>query len=84
MAPGVPCERRHPVTELDAVLGEPLRDLQRAGPDLGIVGGVDRPFDRAGDDHASAVNRGGVVDDAMHQQWPILHQAKHGIPLLVI
>ena len=28
--PGVPGQRRHPVAELDAVLVEPLRDLQRA------------------------------------------------------
>ena len=32
--PGVPGQRRHPVAELDAVLVEPLRHLQRAGADL--------------------------------------------------
>jgi hypothetical protein len=30
------------------------------------------------------VKRGGMVDDAMAQQWPILHQAEHGIPLPII
>ena len=65
MAPGVPCERRHPVAELDAVLFEPLRDLQRAGSDLRIGGGVDRALDRARDDLALAMERGGMVDDAM-------------------
>ena len=84
MPPGVPGERRHPVAELDAVLLQPLRDLERAGADLGIVGGVDRPFDRARDDLALAMVHGGVVDDAMAQQRPILHQAEHGVPLLTI
>ena len=84
MPPGIPGERRHPVAELDAVLLQPLRHLQRAGADFGVVGLVDRPLDRAGDDLALAVKRGGMVDDAMAQQRPILHQAEHGIPLLVL
>jgi hypothetical protein len=24
------------------------------------------------------VLRGGIIDDTMNQQWPILHQSKHG------
>ena len=85
MPPGVPGERRDPVAELDAVLLQPLRDLQRARADLARSWwSMDRSFDRARDDLAFAVKRGGVVDDAMAQQRPILHQAEHGIPLLVI
>ena len=72
---------RDAVAELDAVLLQPLRHLQRARADLGIVGCVDRALDRARDDLALAMIRGGMVDDAMAQQWPILHQAEHGIPL---
>ncbi len=80
--PGVPGQRRHPVAELDAVLVQPLRDLQGAGADLLIIGGVERAFDRAGDDLALAMKLGGMVDDPMQQQRPILHQPEHGIPLL--
>ena len=47
MPPGVPGERRDAVAELDAVLLQPLRDLQRALADLAIVGAVDRALDRA-------------------------------------
>src|SRR6185437_2365426 len=42
---------------------------------------MDRALDRARDDLAFAMVRGGVVNDAMAQQRPILHQAEHGIPL---
>ncbi len=83
MPPGIPRERRHAVAELDAVLLQPLRHLERARADFGIVGRVDRTFDRACDDLALAMVDGGMVDDAMAQQRPILHQAEHGIPLSV-
>jgi hypothetical protein len=39
---------------------------------------MDRALDRARDDLAIAMVRGGVVNDAMAQQRPILHQAEHG------
>jgi hypothetical protein len=42
---------------------------------------MDRALDRARDDLAIAMVRGGVVNDAMAQQRPILHQAEHGVPL---
>src|SRR6202142_2610137 len=80
--PGVPGQRADPVAELDAVLGELLRDLQGASADLRIVGLDDRAFDRPGDDLALAVKLGGMVDDAVKQKRPILHEPKHGIPLL--
>ncbi len=82
MPPGVPAERRHPVAELDAVLLQPLRNFKRAGADRRVIGLDDRPFHRAGDHLALAVIGGGVVDDAMAQQRPVLHQPEHGIPLL--
>ena len=47
-----------------------------------VVGFDDRAFDRAGDDLALAVKLGGMVDDAVDQQRPILHQPEHGVPLL--
>ena len=80
--PGVPGQRRHPVAELDAVLIQPLRDLQRAGADRGVAGLDDRPLDRPGDNLAPAMKRGGVVDNPMQQQRPILHQPEHDVPLL--
>ena len=58
--------------------------FERAGADLGVVGLYDRPFDRARDDLALAMKNGGMVDDAMAQQRPILHQAEHGIPLPIL
>ncbi len=73
VAPSIPGQRRHPVAQLDAVFVQPLRDLERAGADRGVVSLDDRPFDRARDDLALAVEFGGVVDDAMKQQRPILH-----------
>ena len=63
-----------------AVLLEPLRHLQRAVTNLGVSGGVDRAFDRTGDNPAIAVKFCGVIDDAMAQQRPILHQPEHGVP----
>ena len=53
--PGVPGQRRDAVAELDAVALQPLRHLERALADLGIVRGVDRAFDRARHDRALAV-----------------------------
>jgi hypothetical protein len=41
---------------------------------------VHRPFDRARDDPSLAGIRGGVIDDAMAQERPVLHQAKHCSP----
>ena len=78
--PGVPGQRRHPVAELDAVLVQPLRHLERALADLPVVRRVDRAFDRARDDRPAAVLDRGMVDDAMAQQRPILHQTEHGVP----
>jgi hypothetical protein len=79
MPPGIPGQRRHPVAEPDAVLFQPLRHPQCAAPDLGIIGGMDRPLDRARDHRPLGMEGGGVIDDAMAQQRPILHQSKHGI-----
>ena len=66
--PGVPGQRRHAVAQLDAIAFEPLRHAQRAGAELGVIGGVDRPFDRARDHLPLAVIDRGVIDDAMAQQ----------------
>src|SRR5581483_8367494 len=81
--PGVPGHGGDAVAELDAILLQPLRDLQRAGADLGIVGGDDRPLDRSRHHRPLSMIDGGVVDDAMAQQRPILHQAEHGVSPLI-
>src|SRR5262249_54167779 len=79
--PGVPGQGRDPVAELDALLLEPLCHLQGARSDLAVGGAVDRSLDRAGHDLAVAVLDRGVIDDAMAQQRPVLHQSLHR-PLL--
>src|SRR5262249_41136229 len=78
MAPGIPGERRDPVAQFDAVAVEPLRDLQRARTDLGIGRGVERALYRARHYAPLAVVVRGMVDHAVAQQWPILHQPEHG------
>src|SRR5262245_59787182 len=40
---------------------------------------MDRPLDRARHHRPLAVIDGGMVDDAMAKQRPILHQPEHGI-----
>src|SRR5262245_6933934 len=81
VAPGVPRKRCDPVTLLDAVLVQPLGNFQCAAAHVGIVGRVDWTLNRARDDLPPAMIFGGMVDAAMAQQRPILHQAEHGIPL---
>ena len=83
MPPRIPRECCDAVAELDAVLLQALRYLERAGANFGIVGCMDRPLDRARDDLALAMVYGGMVNDAMAQQRPTLHQAEHGVPLSV-
>ena len=77
--PRIPGERRDAIAELDAFLFQPLRDLQCTLADLAVVGAMDRAFDGAGDNLAIAVLNGGVVDDAMAQKRPILHQTEHRV-----
>ena len=78
MAPGVPGERRDAITQPDAVAIEPLREAQRARAHLGVVRGVHMAFDRAGDDRSLGMVESGMVDDAVAEQRPILHQPEHG------
>src|SRR6202012_370494 len=68
------------IAKSDAVAVEPLPDPQRAGADLGIVGLMDRSLDRAGDDGAIAMIGRGMIDDAVAQKRPVLHEPEHGIP----
>src|SRR4029079_13775727 len=77
MSPRVPGHGGDPVTHLDAVPLQPLRDLKRPGANLRVVRRVHWSFDRTRDDGAIAMLDRGMVDDAMAQQRPILHQAKH-------
>ncbi|MGY4486337.1 hypothetical protein ACVWWR_005528 [Bradyrhizobium sp. LM3.2] len=79
MAPGVPGDRCDTVAELDAAALQHLRDLERALVDLGIICAMDRSFDRARDDLLLAMNPGGVFDDPVAEQGPVLHQTKHSV-----
>src|SRR5262245_5132360 len=78
--PRLPGDRRDAIAELDAVLLHSRRDLERALTPLAVVGAVDWAFDGAGHDLAVAMLNGSVVDDAMAQERPILHQAEHRRP----
>ncbi len=75
--PGVPGQRRHPVAVVHAVAFEPLRHPQAPGADLAVIRGMDRSLDRAGNHRPLAMIDRGVIDDAMAQQRPILHQSEH-------
>ena len=77
MPPGVPGDGGDAVAELDAVPVQRLRDFQRAIPDLFVVGAMNGPFDRPGDDLLPTVNRSRVFDDPVTKQGPVLHQTKH-------
>jgi len=78
--PGIPGERPDPIAEPDSVLREPLRQLEGAAAHVGVGGPVDRSvLDPARRHGAAPVLGGGMVDDAMDEQGPILHQTKHGV-----
>src|SRR6516162_603321 len=80
MPPSIPSKRCHPVTKPHAVAFEPLRDAERATTNLGIVRCVHRPFDGARDDRPLSRIGRGMIDDAMTQKRPVLHQAQHWFP----
>jgi hypothetical protein len=75
--PRVPGERRHPVAEPDAVAVEPLRRLEGAFANGGVIGGMDRPLDRARNHRAFAVMDRRMVDHPVAQERPVLHQSAH-------
>ena len=77
MPPGVPRQRRDAVAGLDARAFELLGDAQGAVAHLRIIGGVYRPFDRAGNHLPFGVVGGGVVDDPVTEQRPVLHETEH-------
>ena len=60
-------------------LFQALRQTQRPLADVGVGRGVYRPFDRARDDRPLGVVDSGMIDDAMAEQRPVLHQPKHGV-----
>ena len=76
--PAVPGERADAVADADAVLDEALSHLERALADRGVARLVDRPLDRARDHLAIRMVGRGMIDDAVHQKRPVLHQAAHG------
>ena len=77
MAPGIPGDGGDAVAELDAVAVEPLRNLQRALVDFGVIGAMDGTFDRSRNDLLRAMDCCGVFDNPVTQQRPVLHQSKH-------
>ncbi len=84
VAAGVPGQRRDPVAGLHA---QPLERVgESLGPraDVGVGGADDRSFDRTGDDLTPAVPVGGVVEQFVQRQRPVLHQAQHQLSSKVI
>src|SRR5215468_7355884 len=75
--PSIPSKRCHPVAKPNIIAFEPLRDAERATTNLGIVRCVDRPFDGARYDRPLSRIGCGMIDDAMTQKRPVLHQAQH-------
>jgi hypothetical protein len=67
MAPGVPGNGGDAVAELDAVAIQPLRYLQRAVPDFGIIGAMDGTFDRSCDDLLGAMDGRRMFENSVTQ-----------------
>src|SRR5215211_4948047 len=78
MPPGVPGERRDAIAKTVTFALQALRNFERACTDAGIGGTMHRAFDRARHHLARAMLDRRMVDDAMAEERPILHQSKHG------
>src|SRR5690606_9318786 len=78
VTPRVPGERGHAITQLDSFTREALGNLERTQPRLRIGRAVHRPLDRARDDLTRPVLNCGMVDDAVAEERPVLHQSEHG------
>ena len=74
---GVPAEGRDPVAEDDAGVLEGRGDLLGHGVELRVGGARDVAFDAARDDFAVAVLQARVLEDLVHGQRPVLHNAFH-------
>ena len=81
MAPSIPGERGDTVTQLDAIALKALGNTQRAQPHITVIRVMEGAFHGTADDLPPRMLDGGVVQDLVHQQGPILHQSKHGFPL---
>ena len=77
MTPAVPGDRGDAVAGRDARRGEAFGATQRPAAHGRVGRALDRPLDRTGHDLARAVLDRGMVEDAVDQQRPILHQSKH-------
>ena len=77
MAPGIPRDGGDAVAELDAVAIEPLRHLQCAIADFGVIGPMNRAFDRSRYDFLRSMNGRRVLDNPVTKQRPVLHQSPH-------
>src|SRR5665213_1737978 len=77
VAPGIPRNGGDPVAELDAVAIQALRNLQRAIANFGVIGAMNGAFDRSCHDLLRTMEPGGVFDNPVTKQRPILHQTTH-------
>src|SRR6266478_1595912 len=77
MAPGVPGNGGDAIAELDAVAIKPLRDLQGAVSDFGIIGAMDGTFDRSCDDLPGSMDGRRMFENTVTKQRPVLHQPTH-------
>jgi len=77
VSPRVPGQRRDPVAGPDPLAVETFCDPECPAADLAVGRAMHRSLDRAGQHGPVAMLDRRVVDDAMHEKGPVLHQAEH-------
>lgn len=81
MPVAVPGQRRDAVARPDALYRQAFGGLQGPAADLRIAASPQPAIlDGAGHDLARPVLDRGMVDDAVEEQGPVLHQAEHVVP----
>src|SRR5258706_4152146 len=73
MTPGVPGDGGDAVAKLDAVAIQPLRHLQRAIANFGVICAMDRDFDRSGYDLLRSMDGSRMLDHPVTKPKPVLH-----------
>ena len=79
MGRAVPGECRDPVARTDPVLLQAPHETPRPLAQDGIRRARQRAVGLARDDDLGGKLGAGVIEDTMQPQWPVLHQAEHGI-----
>jgi len=77
MTRGVPRQGRDTVADADAIAVKTLCELQGASPDFGVGRAMQRAFHRAGNNRTVGVLDRRVINHAVDQKRPVLHQSEH-------